>query len=73
MKASYTRRIMMQFLQKNWDPSGEVTPGELRCITRWALNDVCKSDSEVRQFRIVLRQEGINPELPPNPFTELGA
>jgi hypothetical protein len=73
MKASHTRRIMMQFLQKNWDPSGEVTPGELRCIARWALNHVCKSDSESRQIRIVFRQERINPELPPHPFTQPGA
>ena len=73
MKASYTRRIMMQLFQKNWDPFGEVTTGQFRCIARRALNHVCKPDSETRQVRIVLRQEHINPEFPPDVFTQFGA
>jgi hypothetical protein len=73
MKASHTRRITMQLFQKNWDPCGEVTAGEFRCIARRTLNHVCKPDSESRQVRIVLRQEGIHPELPPDAFTQLGA
>jgi hypothetical protein len=73
MKASYTRRIMTQLFQKNRDPFGKVTSGKFRCIARRTLNHVCKPDSESRQFRVVLRQEGIHPELPPDAFTQLGA
>jgi hypothetical protein len=73
MKASHTRRITMQLFQKNWDPCGEVTSREFRCIAGRTLNHVCKPDSETRQVRIVPRQERINPELPPDAFTQLGA
>jgi hypothetical protein len=73
VKASHTRRITMQLFQKNWDPFGEVTASEFRRISRRSLNNVCKPNSEARQIRVVLRQEDINPELPPHAFTQPGA